>query len=364
MSLFFRTYRRKCQNLGLSALLVSLCFAGPSGAQETINLTAIDGYPTKALWVKEFINFYIPAVDKELAKTGKYKINWNKAFGGQIVKPKHVLEGIQKGLGDIGVVTTVFHQDKVPLQAIAYVTPFVTTDPTLVAHTMDGLAAKFPAVKKAWRDYNQIYLTSMAVFDSYQVFSKKPIGKLSDFKGLKINGAGINLRYLQGLGSAGVGGSLVTYYQNLNTGVVDGALIWPEAAMAFKLNEVAPNMLKGNLGSANSKAVTVNADTWKRLPEEVRLALHTAAIAYRDHMGKLATERGASSDQGFRKQGGRITDLPEEERKAWADGMPNIAKKWAADLEKKGIPGKEILTNYMDTMRANDQPIARQWDKE
>lgn len=363
MSLF-RLSSRRSFSFVLIAIVSVLGLNTPSTAQETINLTAIDGYPTKALWVKEFINFYIPTVNNELAKTGKYKINWNKAFGGQIVKPKHVLEGIQKGLGDIGVVTTVFHQDKVPLQAIAYVTPFVTTDPTLVAQTMDGLAAKFPAVKKAWRDYNQIYLTSMAVFDTYQVFSKKPITKLSDFKGLKINGAGINLRYLQGLGSAGVGGSLVTYYQNLNTGVVDGALIWPEAAMAFKLNEVAPYMLSANLGSANSKTVTVNADTWKRLPEEVRLALHSSAIAYRDHMGKLATTRGVASDTNFGKYGGTIAELPEGQRDAWAKGMPNIAKKWASDLEKKGIPGKEILTSYMDTMRASNQPIARQWDKE
>ena len=33
-------------------------------------------------------------------------------------------------------------------------------------------------------------------------------------------------------------------------------------------------------------------------------------------------------------------------------------------LEKKGIPGKSILTEYMDLMRAANQPILRQWDKE
>jgi TRAP-type mannitol/chloroaromatic compound transport system substrate-binding protein len=99
-----------------------------ANAEKTINLTAIDGYPTKSLWVKEFINFYIPEINKRLAANGNYKIRWNQAWGGQIVKPKHVLEGLQKGLGDIGVVTTVFHHDKVPLQAVAYVTPFVTTD--------------------------------------------------------------------------------------------------------------------------------------------------------------------------------------------------------------------------------------------
>jgi hypothetical protein len=52
--------------------------------------------------------------------------------------------GMQKNLGDIGVVTTVFQADKVPMQMVAFATPFVTTDPFLVAKTFDGLADKFP----------------------------------------------------------------------------------------------------------------------------------------------------------------------------------------------------------------------------
>lgn len=345
-------------------LLLLVAFQSPAIAQKVIKLTAIDGYPTKALWVKEFINFYIPAIDRRLARTGNYKIRWNQAWGGQIVKPKHVLEGLQRGLGDIGVVTTVFHHDKVPLQAIAYVTPFVTTDPGLVARTVDSLAEEFPQMKKAWADYNQVYLTSMAVFDTYQVFSKKQIKTRADFRGLKLNAAGSNLRWLHGLGVAGVGGSLVTFYQNMSTGVVDGSVLWPEAAVTFKFYEVAPYMLDARLGSANSKAVTVNADTWKRLPGEVRRVLAEEAIAYRDHMGRLATTRGASSAKTWVSKGGTIFRLSASERDAWAQSLPNIAKEWAERLEKKGLPGRAFLKRYMDAMRRANQPIARHWDRE
>jgi len=44
--------------------------------------------------------------------------------------------------------------------------------------------------------------------------------------------------------------------------------------------------------------------------------------------------------------------------------MPNVAKEWAASLEKKGIPGRKILSTYMDVMRSNKQPIVRHWDRE
>ncbi|MDG2167785.1 MAG: C4-dicarboxylate TRAP transporter substrate-binding protein [Opitutales bacterium] len=332
--------------------------------QSTIRLTVVDGYPTQSLWVKEFIDYYIPEVEKRLAATGTYQIKWNQAWGGQIVKTRNVLPGLQKGLGDIGVVTTVFHQDKVPIQAIAYVTPFVTTDPELVARTVDEIAEKFPEMKEAWDTYNQVYLTNMVVLDSYQVFSKEPIQSLSDFKGLKINGAGTNLRYLHGLGSAGVAGSLVTYFQNINTGVVDAAMIWPEAAVSFKMHEVAPYMLKTDMGTVNSKAITVNKRAWEKLPPEVQNILAETAIDYRDHVAKLAVSKGAESIKIFQENGGKIAEMSAEERKQWAMNMPNIAKEWADGLEEKGLPGHEILKFYMDTMRANGQDISRHWDRE
>jgi len=349
----------------VTALATLAIVAAPNAkATEVINLTAVDGYPPKTLWVKEFINFFIPEIDKRLAETGNYQIKWNQAWSGQITKKKKVLQGLQSGLGDIGVVTTVFHADKVPLQMVAYATPFVTSDPGLVARTVDELAETVPAFKAAWMKYNQVYLTNLAVFDNYQIFSKDPITTFDDFDGKKINGAGLNLRYLQGFGAVGVGGSSVKYYNNLKTGVVDGAMLWAEGAVTFKLPEVAPYMLKADIGAANSKAITMNADRWNSLPDEVKTAIQESAIAYRDHVSKLAAENSAIAYKDFVEIGGIINEMSAADREKWAMTMPNVAKDWAAELEKKGLPGKAVLSSYMNTMRAAKQPIVRQWDEE
>ncbi len=124
----------------VAALVFAVGVGGAVAAPKTISLTAVDGYPPRALQVRTFIEYYIPEVDKRLAKSGNYKIRWNQAFAGQIVKVRNVITGMQKGLGDIGVVTTVFHQDKVPMQAVAYVAPFVTSDPVLLSRTVDELS--------------------------------------------------------------------------------------------------------------------------------------------------------------------------------------------------------------------------------
>ena len=352
--------------LGSGAAVVA-CLAAINStayAQKEIKLTAIDGYPAKALWVKTFVKYFVPEVDRQLANTGNYKIKWNLAWGGQIVKPKGVFKGLQKGLGDLGIVTTVFHADKVPLHALSYATPFVTTDPALLARTFDDMAEKFPAFKDGWKKYNQVYLTNLAVLDSYNMFFKEPVSDLSGFRGKKIAAAGLNMRYLKNTGAAGVGGSLVGYYNKLKTGVVDGAMIWAEASVIFRTVEVAPYMLRSSIGTVNSKAITVNSKTWKRLPNEVRQALRKAAVFYRDQTGKTVYGRSKVMYKKFAQKGGKITDMSDAQRKAWVTGMPNVAKSWAESVEKKGIPGKKILSYYMDQMRANNQPILRQWDKE
>jgi hypothetical protein len=73
---------------------------------------------------------------------------------------------------------------------------------------------------------------------------------------------------------------------------------------------------------------------------------------------------GANAPQRYRDAGGKVVPLSDADRLAWAKQMPNIAKEWAAGLDKQGLPGDKILASYMDFMRANNQPIARHWDKE
>jgi C4-dicarboxylate-binding protein DctP len=349
---------------GALALTLATASAPALSAPKSISLTAVDGYPPKALQVKTFISYLIPEIDKRLAKSGEYKIRWNKAFAGQIVKVKHVMTGMQKGLGDIGVVTTVFHQDKVPMQAVAYVAPFVTSNPVVLSRIVDELSEEIPEMKEAWGKYNQVLLTSFSVIDSYQMFFSKKITKISDFKGLKIAGAGINMRYLTGTGATPVVGSMVHYYNKFKTGAIDGSMLWTDAAVAFKLVEGAKYMLKADIGTANSKALTMNADSYNKLPKSVRIIIHDAARDYRNFTSQKALDDAKNSYTRYKEKGGEIIQMSQAARTSWANNMPNIGKDWAAKLDKKGLPGTKLFESYMSKMRAAKQPIIRQWDKE
>jgi len=343
--------------------LTALVSAAPVRA-ETIRLTAVSGYSPVASWVHMFKTYFIPEVDRRLkAAGGKHKIVWTEGFSGTVVKPRGEFEAIESGIGDIGIVVSAFHVDKVPLYNIAFATPFVSHDLLLVVRTIDELTGKFPQMRKGWEKYNQVYLAATGTVDTYQIVTDKPVRSLSDFKGMKIGGAGPNLLWLEGIGAIGVNSTLAEWYNGIKNGIYQGCIVWAEAAGNFKLYEVAPNYLKANLGAVNSFAVTVNKDIWETLPKEVQQVLQEVAKDYRDETARFATEGAAKGVEKYRANGGTVFELPEAERAKWAAALPDIAGNWARDMEERGLPGKAILSEYMRIMREAKQPIARQWDQ-
>ncbi|WP_170437018.1 C4-dicarboxylate TRAP transporter substrate-binding protein [Ruegeria arenilitoris] len=346
----------------LVAAAVASAMAMPAKAEETISAVVIDGYPDRALWVKEFTNFFIPEVDKRLAESGNYKMSWQENYGGSIVKPKGVLEGVQLGLGDIGIVTTIFHSSKLPSQGISGSTPFVASDARAVAKAVDEIAREFPAMQNEFAAQNQVYLATGVVLDTYQVFCTEPVSTVSDLEGRKVAGAGLNLRYLEGIkDAAGVRGGLTDFYNMLQTGLVDCAMLWPEAAKTFKIAEVAPYMLKADLGAVNSKTITVNSDYWAKLPDEVKDVLKEVAIDYRDHVAGIAMDRAAASMDAYTEAGGTIVEVSDEERAAWANAMPNVAQEWAATLNENGEQGDAILAAYLGKLQDAGFTGVRDW---
>ena len=66
-----------------TALTMALTVAAaPAMAAETVKAVVIDGYPAGALWVKEFTNFFIPEVDRRLAESGNFVMEWQESYGG------------------------------------------------------------------------------------------------------------------------------------------------------------------------------------------------------------------------------------------------------------------------------------------
>lgn len=350
---------------GRSALVAAILLAaGPTLAQESIDVTIVSGFSPAVAAVKILKEEFMPAVDARLAQSGNYSIDWQEAFSGTLAKPAGELEAIQFGLADMGVIPTAFHADKLPVYQIGYVTPFTTNDLVLIHKVVDGLVEKYPAFNETWENLDQVSLSVSGIPDNYILCSSSPVASLDDIDGLKVAGAGPNLRWIEPAGATGVTGSLGNFYQLVETGVVDAMLVWGEAVVSLKFYEVCDHYFDAQLGGVNTYVINVNQNTWESWPSEVREAMTVSAQEYGVALGEFAAELGAQARDTFIENNGTVTVIDPAERDEWARTLPNIAQEWVTSLEAQGVPAQAILTDYMDAMRAADQTVARAWDEQ
>src|SRR3546814_12659769 len=72
----------------------------------------------------------------------------------------------------------------------------------------------------------------------------------------------------------------ISFYQQIQTGVADGAIIIPTGAYSLKLHEVAPHVTLVDMGVTTIGGFAVNRDTWDSLPEDVQTVLGDLAREY------------------------------------------------------------------------------------
>ena len=142
------TIRRLLAGTALAAGL-----ALPAYADETINVTIVNGHPPIFLWVKHLHDTFIPAVDAALEGSG-YAINWTEAYGGTLAAVGGELDAIEDGLAEVAAVPTVFLPNKLPLQNVTYNTPFGPSDPTMIMSAMETLNQSIPGMLDSWHAYD------------------------------------------------------------------------------------------------------------------------------------------------------------------------------------------------------------------
>lgn len=331
-------------------------------AQQTIKLTAASGHPPVFLWVKTLDEVFIPEVERRLAAGGKYKVEWTKAYGGTLVKLGSESKGIADGVADLGVVSTLFEAAKFPLQNVSYYTPFGTDNIELMSRTVADLQKNIPAMADAWSKNGLTYLGGMAL-DSYHIWTKFPINKVEDLNGKKISAPGPAANWIRGTGAVGVAGSLNTYYEDIKSGVSDGAVVFTTGAWGAKLHEVAPYVTKVNFGAQFAGGIAINKRRFEKLPPEVQTAIREAGNKW---TAEYAKAQSALVDARFKEMaaaGAKITELSDSERKRWADALSPVAKTWAADAQSKGLPADQVLNQYMGALIKAGTTVPRDWSK-
>ena len=277
----------------------------------------------------------------EEATKGKVKVTFYP--GATLLSPQEAYDGVIAGIADMGLCVLTHFPGRFPLCEV-FPMPF-----------LGGLLAKERATV-SWRVYEKfpemqahfsdVHLLSF--FDTKQSYflSKNPIKTLEDAKGVRIRGfPGETEQSLTALGFSVVMMPAPEIYENLQKGVIDATLSAWSMTTGFRLNEVAKYVFDMQHGGTGF-LIPMNLDKWNSLPADIQNQITsvsggTLGAKFGDTVhDKYADECVAKVDEL-----GIIYTVPTPEEVArWREvGGTDIWNDWAARMDAKGLPGREVL---------------------
>ncbi|WP_029032022.1 C4-dicarboxylate TRAP transporter substrate-binding protein [Salinarimonas rosea] len=341
------------------ATALALTAAGAATAQERITVNIGSSHPENNIWVYAMKNTFQPEVNRILGAAGAYEIAWVESYGGTLYKFTDTREAVMDGIVDVGMVGTVWEGANMPLQNVTYFTPFATEDHRMIIEIFDDLSENLPELKDSWAQNGMVHLSSL-ITDSYDIYATFPVETLADLQNRKLNAPGTSANWLRETGATPVDGALTTYYTNIQTGVTEGTLSFASGILPTRVYEVAPELTRVGIGSMYFGGIAANKDFFDGLPGPVQEAFREAAAATSVAHGDYVADLAARALDEMQAAGLTIHELPEEEKAAWVNGLPNIIEPW---LEQTGESGRVVLKAYFDALRERGATPLRNWDE-
>ena len=328
----------------------ALAFAGGAGA-ETFKLRIGAGHPVQGIaHVTAVQDFFMPEVNKRLEKLG-HKVEWTPAWGGSVAKLPEVLEATKSGLLDVGLVNFPFHSATLFTNNFPFYFPFQPSDHVLA---VKAVRATYDEVK--WlvevfdKKYNQKHI-GIGQNGDYGIGTRFEIKTFDELKGKKIGAAGPNLNWFRNTGVVGVQTNLNEAYNAIQTGVYQGLVIFPGPYFGFKLYEVGKFYLNAGLGAPAAIGLTVNLDTWKKLPGPVQDVFIAVGREYDVVNAQLQQKADNEGLEKLKAAGVAVFNLPPAERAKWAKVIDTLPTDMAKDANKRGEPGTQVFRAYVANLK-------------
>ncbi len=338
--------RRSAVALALAGGMAA-AFAAPAAA-ETFRLRIASGHPAVNTYVNLMQTFFVPEVTKRVAEKTSHKIEFVEGYGGSMVKVADTLEAVQSGIIDIGGYCFCFEPSNLPMQAFQVMLPFSSMSSVTSVKVAREVYDKVPYMSEVFeKKFNQ-KLIALISDNGYNLTTTFDWNTVSDLKGRKLAGAGLNLKWLEYAGAIPVQSSLNDAYTAMQTGVYNGWIMFPSGVVNFKLFEVSPYYTETGFGAITWHGLTINKARYDKLPKEVQEIIVQVAREFEAKTGTVNDENYPKQIEKLKELGAKVkTAVPDSVRIEWATSLKDWPKEKAAELDKAGLPGTEVLSLAM-----------------
>ena len=344
----------------LAALLALAAPGAAAPAAPKLRLVVVAGAPASSAAVRQLADALATSVDRRLAATkGAPRLEWVHRPSGEIAGPAGVLEAIEDGLADIGLVPLLDEAKRLPLQSVVWAAPFGPVGCRAQAQIQDELHAGQPAMREAWAAAGQTYLAS-AVVDSLNLLTKRRLAHPGDLAGLRLVARAPVARWFDGTGVTVLALTGRQARASIGDGLAGGILAETTYIRSFDLQAKASNLTRLDFSAMPVAVLAISTKRLDALPPAVAAALREAAGDYAKAVSDLHCQRAGEDREAMRLG---LREPTRAERTAWAAALAPVARDCAKAIVARGLTADKVLGAYMAALRARNLPEPRAWDR-
>ena len=325
----------------------------PSSVLVFAALAVALGVPAQAQTTLTFSTWVPPAHHISV-----WQANWaadvEKASGGRIKyqalpkapsAPPGTFDAVRDGLVDMSYVTASYTPARHILPMLA----------ELPGNGDSSVANSIAYSRMHWKhfhkigEYNGVKLIGVFTHGPGQMFTKKPIKTLADFKGLKIrSGGGASELVVTALGGTPFFKPAGESYELLKSGVADGIFFPVESIVSFKLETVLgqATLFPGGIYSS-SFGFFMNQDKWNKLSKQDQAIINKVSGEY---VARSAGRSWDSADvkgmEAMKKSEIKIVKADAALIKEVQALSAPIVDDWIKKASAKGVNAKAILDEF------------------
>lgn len=266
----------------------------------------------------------------------------------QLVPGPEMPAGIREGVADIG--NSFIFKGEPGFEVGVNLTQLVRgKDLADGQRIFDELWAKYPDIMMSqWKDFKLLWVIPSLATILYTV--DKPVRTMEDMKGLQIRVPNsINADFVKALGGAPVSMSTPDWITSLDKHTTDGGLTTVgtmydfQIASKFKYATVFPTGCSVNF-------LIMNMNSWNKLsPDQQKIIDDSLAEARESAIAAWAESeelaRSYSEENGI-----EVIELAPEEMAKWNEAIRPVFDKMAADMDKAGYPGSDIVNTALELL--------------
>ena len=327
---------------GVASVVMAFTVAANDAAAQTIELKISHFVPPNHTFHK-----WVNAWSDKLAKDSGGRLKFTIYPNGQLVgPPQRQLDAARNAITDMAFVlhgVTPGRYSATELCNLPFTWPQAGSGSTVTSKRLSELAPTYLA-----KEHTGLHILFMAVANPVVFYSKVPVRKIEDFKGMKVRYAGVQNKHL--LDALGATPLLIPPPESqdaLAKGIVEAAMFPHEAGVAYDLGTVAKYAIEPGIATATF-TFAMNPAKYNSLPADLKALIDKASgPAAAEDFGK-AWE--AAENEGRAKQiasGVQMISLPEADLAKMKQLMAPHVETAIAAVDKEGKDGRKFYQDYM-----------------